>query len=570
MRLPCFLAVGLLAVSTARAELIVEGLDDDLERNVRAFATLAAEACDAPDWRVRRRFRALDGQVRSALEAFGYYSPDITAELQSTEECWQAVVTVDPGPQVAFRNIDIRVTGDVTDDPIYESSERPEGLQEGRPLIHSVYDNFRDAIQIAAAERGYIEARFTANELRVYPEELAADVVLHFESGPRYRFGEVTIEQDFMNPDLVARFVEIQYDDPYDAQVLTDAYKDLSNSGYFSSIQIIPELELAADRRVPISISVQPGTRIEYNIGVGYATDTGLRLTASSRNRRLSGEGRRLDASLTLSKVRSGIFLEYRKPLEDPRVEWQSYTGSIETEDTGTSQSDLFRVGIRRSRRFTENWLRTYSLALDYEEFTVGAVSDNSLLVLPAIAIDHKDSDTDINPRRGRRLRFELRGTDQFLGSTTSFIQVLGNGRFILPAGERGRFISRVAAGFTGKDEFDELPPSVRFFAGGDESVRGFSYQSLGPKDDDGNVIGGSHLLVGSLEYEHHLRGNFYGAAFIDGGNAFDGTDIDPAWGTGLGIKWRSPLGPFSFYVAHPLNKSDDDFRIHVSLGADL
>ena len=110
----------------------------------------------------------------------------------------------------------------------------------------------------------------------------------------------------------------------------------------------------------------------------------------------------------------------------------------------------------------------------------------------------------------------------------------------------------------------------MRFFAGGDESIRGFSYQSLGPKDEDGNVIGGSHLLIGSLEYEHHLRGNFYGAAFIDGGNAFDGTDIDPAWGTGLGIKWRSPLGPFSFYVAHPLNKSEDDFRVHVSLGADL
>jgi translocation and assembly module TamA len=570
MRLSLYFTVGLLAVSTARAELIVEGLGEDLERNVRSFATISNEACDAPDWRIRRRFRALEGQVQSALEAFGYYSPDVTSELRSAEACWQAVVTVDAGPQVLFRNIDISVTGDVTEDPIYQASERPEALREGQPLIHSVYDNFRDAIQIAAAERGYVEARFITNTLRVYPEDMSADVILHFESGPRYRFGEVTIEQDFMYSDVIARSIDIEFDAPYDAQVLTDAYKDLSNSGYFSNIQIVPEYDLAADRRVPITIRLQPGTRIEYNFGVGFATDTGLRLSASARNRRLSGEGRRLDTSLSLSEVRSGIFVEYRTPLDDPRVEWQSYTGSLETESTDTSDSDLYRVGIRRSRRFAENWLRTYSLDLDYEEFTVGTVDDDSLLVLPAIAVDHKDSDRDINPRRGRRLRFELRGTDTFLGSSTRFVQVIGNGRFILPAGERGRIISRVSAGFTGKDEFDELPPSVRFFAGGDASVRGFGYQTLGPKDEDGNVIGGSHLLVGSLEYEHHLRGNFYGAAFLDGGNAFDGTDIDAAWGTGLGIKWRSPLGPFSLYVAHPLNKSDDDVRIHVSLGADL
>jgi translocation and assembly module TamA len=124
--------------------------------------------------------------------------------------------------------------------------------------------------------------------------------------------------------------------------------------------------------------------------------------------------------------------------------------------------------------------------------------------------------------------------------------------------------------GFTAKSEFDELPPSVRFFAGGDESVRGFGYDTLGPKEELGNVIGGSNLLVASVEYEHRLRGNFYGAVFVDAGNAFDDVDVDAAVGAGLGLKWVSPVGPLRFYLAHPLNKSDRSVRLHIRLGADL
>ena len=115
-----------------------------------------------------------------------------------------------------------------------------------------------------------------------------------------------------------------------------------------------------------------------------------------------------------------------------------------------------------------------------------------------------------------------------------------------------------------------DLAEVARARARGDESVRGFDYNTLGPTDDMGNVIGGSNLLVASLEYEHHLRGNFYGAAFVDAGNAFDDFDVDPAVGAGIGVKWFSPIGPLRFYLAHPLNKSDRAVRVHIRLGADL
>ncbi|MGB5721668.1 MAG: BamA/TamA family outer membrane protein, partial [Woeseiaceae bacterium] len=191
-------------------------------------------------------------------------------------------------------------------------------------------------------------------------------------------------------------------------------------------------------------------------------------------------------------------------------------------------------------------------------------------MVLPAVAYDHKRADRDIFPTRGRRLTLELRGTGQFLGSTTSFLQTVISARFIRSLSDSSRLLARATLGVTAKSEFGELPPSVRFFAGGDESIRGFDYEALGPKDNAGNVIGGSNLLVASVEYEHLLRGNFYGAAFVDAGNAFDSMDVDAAIGAGLGLKWFSPIGPLRFYLAHPLNKSDRSVRLHVRLGADL
>jgi translocation and assembly module TamA len=214
--------------------------------------------------------------------------------------------------------------------------------------------------------------------------------------------------------------------------------------------------------------------------------------------------------------------------------------------------------------------MRTLSLDLSHERFDVGEGTERTRLTLPAIAFDHKRADREVFPTRGRRLTIELRGTGEFLGSGTSFLQTVVTGRLVRSISDKSRLLARATVGATAKSEFDELPPSVRFFAGGDESVRGFSYDSLGPKDELGNVIGGSNLLVTSVEYERLLRGNFYGAVFVDAGNAFDTLDVDPAVGAGIGLKWISPVGPLRFYLAHPLNKSDRSVRVHIRLGADL
>jgi translocation and assembly module TamA len=357
---------------------------------------------------------------------------------------------------------------------------------------------------------------------------------------------------------------------PYDNRLLTKAYDDLSRSGYFGRIELIPQFEQAADQRLPMLITLEPAARIEYTVGLGLSTDTGPRARAGFQNRRVNQRGHRLQADLSVSSVLQGLSAEYRRPLADPRSEWLSYTSAITRESTDSSDSDNARVGARRSKRIRPEWMRTLFIDLRYERFNIGDVDSDSRLVLPGIVYDHKRSNRDVYPTQGHRLTSELRGTAELFGSNTSFLQTIASARLVRSPSEDSRILARITVGLTAQSEFLELPPSMRFFAGGDESVRGFGYETLGPVDDQGNVVGGRNLLTASIEYERHLRGDFFGAVFVDAGNAFDKFDVDPAVGAGIGLIWRSPVGPLRVYLAHPLNKSDRNVRLHIQLGADL
>lgn len=566
----CLVPVLLLLPPLSVAELSVTGIDGELERNVRAFATIASESCDAEGWLVRRRFRALESEARKALEPFGYYEPKIVTSLGRADECWAATINIEPGEPIVLRQVDIRIDGDAVTDPVFQALVRSAPLQQGEALRHGNFDRLKKGLQIRAADRGYFEAEYTVSQLDVWPDEGAADATLHFASGPRYRISEIRQEQDFINPAIVEAYLDLEAGAFYDSDDLARAYRDLSDSAYFGQIEVTPDVPNAADGQVPVRVNLQPGTRIEYTIGVGASTDFGPRFRSGFRNNRINRKGHRLVADLGIATVIQGVTAEYRIPLSDPRREWFSMTSAYSNEDTDSFDNEAQRFGVRWSKAMTGTLLRTLSIDASRESFEVGEDIDTTRSIVPAINFDHKRADRDIFPRRGRRLGIEVRGTDEAIGSSMSFVQATAWMRWIQSFGERNRLLARFNAGVTASADFSVLPPSIRFFAGGDESVRGFDYNSLGPTDADGNVVGGNNLLVASIEYERHLKGNFFGALFVDAGNAFDDTDFSAEVGAGIGIKWRSPLGPLRLYLGYPVSDSDESLRVHLRLGADL
>lgn len=567
-------SVLLLAPALAAGKVEVEGVRGDLRDNVLAHLSVDEAGCDAPGWRVRRLNRKAAPQVREALEAYGYYDPAITIEQGSEDGCWLTTIRIEPGEPVRLRDVKVTVTGEAAADPLFRRLGDAGPLAPGKVLSHPEYERYKRAFADLARQKGYFAAKFTENRIDVYARERAADVTLAWDSGPRYRFGPVSFEQSVVRPELVERFVDFAPGDPYDGAKIEDFYNALLRTGYFATVDLRTQPQPPPDVVVPITVQMTAANRRVYTAGAGYSTDKGLKLRGGYTDRRVNDRGHQFDASFSVSQVLSEAGVSYRLPRSDPRVEWVSFDAGYQDEETDTSSSQIWKVGVKEFHRRSHDWIETRFLDASTERFEIAGDRQREFLLIPGVSWSRKrpESATVTRPEQGHRLTLRVSGTAEWLGSDSEFLQVDGFAKFIFPAWPGARLLARAEAGATVKDEFRTLPASLRYFAGGDYSVRGYDYESLGPTDAEGNVIGGSHKLIGSLELDQRVWRNWSAAAFVDTGNAFDSfANLRTKTGVGAGIRWYSPLGPVRVDFAVPLDTdAPDDWRIHVTLGPDL
>jgi translocation and assembly module TamA len=383
----------------------------------------------------------------------------------------------------------------------------------------------------------------------------------------------VQFKQDVLDEAFLASFVTFSAGDAFDNRQVLSLRQSLSGSGYFADVRVQTGTPDDATLTVPLEVIVNAKPQYVYSAGVGFATDTGPRLRLGIENRRSNRLGHRYGTELELSPIRSGIGGNYDIPLGDPNRERISFISSYSQEDLEDHSSERFRVGAAHLRELDSDWLVTRGLDFEREYFIVGEQKDRTDLVMPGLELTKVVADNPIYPQRGWRLNGKTRFAHENIASSVTFLQVRGNAKYVQPVWY-GRLLMRLEAGATLVNELTELPSSVRFFAGGDSSIRGYAYQSLGPKEDainnTGDVIGGRHLLVASIEYDIPFQENWSVAIFNDGGNAYDKlADFEPVYGRGAGIRWRSPIGPVRLDVAEPSDGSDN-FRLHISMGMDL
>jgi translocation and assembly module TamA len=467
--------------------------------------------------------------------------------------------------------VDLNVAGPGAGQPEFSSVRAAFPLQEGAVFIHADYELARARLEQAASENGYFDFELTRHEVIVDAGKNAATIHLHVKTGERYRFGEVRIEQDILRQNILEKSKPVVEGKLYSVNELLELQKFLTDSGYFSHIEVTPRPEQADDLRVPIDVQLTPHKRNLYSIGVGYGTDTGARTTLGWKNRRINRRGHHMNAEISVAEIQNSQSLRYTIPLHLYRQDEIALTAN-RTHEYDEDRDELVRslsIGRIQGR---ELWRRTIALTYSAETFVLGEEREQTKLLMPSVNWLHVNADNRIYTRRGDRIIIDLRMANSAIVSDVTFFQAQVQGKTIWPLGSAGRLLMRAGAGATNVNQFDEFPSSLRFFAGGDQSVRGYDYKNIGPTDDDGTVIGGKHLFTASVEVEHRFAENWSSAVFYDAGNAFNTVDqATPLLrGAGVGLRWHSPIGPVRLDFAWALDRDDKPWRIHIVVGPDL
>jgi translocation and assembly module TamA len=569
-RLPAmvfFLALVEAAGANQSVFLEIQGGSDALVDNVRAHLALEELPCDIAELRLRSRLRSADESISRALRALGYYRGDWHLIRERTEDCWRIRVQLNPGERVTLASVSLDIEGEAAGDPAFNRLLDNLPLREGMPLNHDNYRQARVSIEELGRNRGYFDGRFTERRLQVDTRANTATVRLRYQSGPRYRFGAIDFGDNPLDSSFLRRFSPFAPGDPYSTDALIALQHALNDSQYFKRASVDQGNPDAGSHRVPIHVELSPRSKFLTTLGVGASTDTGPRLSTGFANRRVNRRGHTYKLSGQWSPVLSNASFQYRIPGEDPLHERIILGAGVQREETDTAESTSYQLEASRTTRQGEDWLQTLSLSFIQENYRIADESRTATLLVPGINWSRSEANDSRYPTRGWRINASLRGAVEGLISDTSFSQAALDGKLILPL-IGGRLITRAAGGATAVSDFSALPASLRFFAGGDNSVRGFAYESLGPENAAGEVLGGKYLLTGSVEYDYPVWEKYSAAIFFDAGNAFDSDQFNLHRSAGFGVRWRSPIGPIRVDFAFPL--ADGGFRLHLSMGPDL
>jgi translocation and assembly module TamA len=583
----------LAAATSAQAATItrvdIRGLDEAMTLNVRVSLSLVdAIGKDVSGRRLAYLVREAEAETREALEPFGYYSPRIDVQRDRGEDTTAVTITVSLGVPVRVRDSHVAIQGEGGSDRYLKQELDVFAPKPGAVFDHAIYEASKTRITRRLAERGYFDADFAQRKVEVTRADNAADIDLVWASGDRYDMGRITFDQQpnhIIRDDLLGKLVYWDEGSYYHQGKLDRLRKSLVGLDYFSRIDIEPqpvdaEGRPAANHRVPVQVTLTPAKRSIYTAGVSYGTDSGGGVRLGVERRYLNSRGHKALAQVDYAERRKTLTLQYRIPAFAWLDGW--YTASLQAADEQTDYLDSRRIEFVASRSgeinshltavaslhtLRERW--AYAGDIDHPAFRYATFS------FPSLRAEYIDADDRLYPRNGIGGSLELRGGAKGAGSDANFAQLHARASWFRGLGARDRLIVRGELGHTFTDALVEIPPSLRFYAGGDRSIRGYNYREVGPRIPATSgrgafALGAKNVITASTEVEHYFTPQWGMAAFVDSGSAFDGRVPDWHTGVGLGLRWRSPVGPVRIDIGHGLDHPDSTFTLNLNIGSDL
>lgn len=557
-------------------EIVVSGIEGDALKNVQETlvipAGLVREGTVDRLW-LERFAKQADDKARTALEPFGYYHALVTVTAEPAGEGYRLRVKVAPGEPVRLTEVTVTVVGQGFEEKLLRKLVAKFPLNKGDVLLHQRYEEAKAALKSQAQDLGYLDAEFSRHEIRIERSATTATIELDLDTGEKYYFGETTIQGAPDYPDsFLRRHLTYRPGEVFSYPNLGETQRNFTNSERFKEVIVTPEKQDAEALRVPVTVQLKAGPRRSLRPGIGYGTDTGARFTVRYRDLNMFHQGHELYSQLYVAERLQGLVTGYILPSPKDVRSSTSLQLSLQQEETTTYSSRILALELDRNRSFGKGKLGTAYVKAQYEDYSVGDQKSASRLLLPGLRFSDDRYDNPIRPRRGFRYALDLHGTHQLLGSDTALVQFIAQGSYLLPLPWRLSLHVRAKAGVTMlSDPLRDIPPSLRFFTGGDQSVRGYSYQSLGPRDARGQIVGGKQLLISSIELERALFKNWGVSIFYDAGNSFNSfSTISLFQGAGVGLHYYTSVGALNLSVARPLGVDNSSIHIHFTVGFEL
>lgn len=561
-----------LASAAQLQPVVLDGIDGELTANVRAHLSLeamsAAQRSRVSEARLAYLLRVAPDEVRQGLEPFGYYDATVIAQLVRDADKVTVRLTITLGQPVRVRALDVTMSGPAGEDPLVSTPVAAFRPRVGQVFHSAEYEASKAGVARALGEHGYFDGVLRRHRVAVTRAEQAADVALAWDSGLRYTLGPVSFEGQQLRAGVLDPLVPWRDGEPFDQARLLELQQSLVDTDFFSGISLLPEPEKAVDHRVPVKVTLVPGKRSVYNLGLRYGTDSGAGINARLQRRWLNDRGHKMLLELNLAQYKSEFTAQYRIPAFRWLDGWMTYGASLRQEQVQDLRTETLDLVANRSGRWRDwNLLAGLNFKRERADSLLVDRHDYYSVVFPSAWGQWKRSDEVNTPRRGLGLTLEVRGGSHAIGSQVDFLQLRAEGRLIRGLGADNRVLLRGELGTTLSQDFSDLPPSMRFYAGGDKSLRGFGYKEIGTRE--GQLLGGKHLVVASAEFEHMFTPVWGAALFVDAGDAFD-DHFDTHVGIGAGLRWRSPVGPVRVDIARGVSEPDPGLRLHISVGPDL
>ncbi len=516
------------------------------------------------------------------------HSPEAGAgngEKQARREHTLTVsIQVDPGKPVRIRDFNLGMTGEAERDTSVQSALSAFVPRKDDVLDHTLYESSKGKVNRALGAHGYFDADLPAHRVEVTRADLAADIDLRWTSGKRFALGEATFIQTpeaIIRDKLLHKLIGWNDKQAYDEAELEKLRTSLVALDYFGLVEVLPQPKQAGDDKVvPVQINLTPAPRSIYTTGLSYGTLSGAGVRMGIERRYLNSLGHKALAQVDYASKRKTATLQYRVPAFAWLDGW--YTASLQAADEQTDFLDTRRLEFvaSRSGQFNQHLNLIASMHVLRERWSFFnltmqvPVYQYASFAFPEMRAEYIDVDDRLAPRRGTSGTLLLRGGAGIGDASANFVQVHASAHWFHGFDADSRLLARGELGHTFTKVLFGLPPSLRFYAGGDHSVRGYGWREIGPRirNDSGDTyaLGARNVITASAEYERYFMGPWGAAVFIDTGSAFDGKRPDMRTGVGIGLRWKSPVGPVRIDIAHGLNQPDSPITLHLNIGADL